>query len=246
MSENNQNPTVGEPGEAFPYVPPTPEIREKYRELFELHKPLPYPWTKRLFDKVFSFLILLCCLPIFLLLWCINLVDGWIRPEDRGPLFFHYNAISCGKVFKKWKVRLIQEKYIDKELEKTGDWHAYKNEWMPQARTPMGRFVKKFYFDEIPQFFNILRGDMSLVGPRPLAVHHYKRDVAQGNVTRSLLRGGLLGYTQIQKGTPEFGKPQYDYEYAYQYLHRSPLGLLRLDLWIIVKGFIVMIKGGGY
>lgn len=246
ICENTPEPGLKEPTEAFPYVPPTPEIREKYKELFDLKDPLPYPWTKFVFDKVFSSLILLCCIPIFLFLWCFNIINGLIRPEDQGPLFFCYNAVSCGKVFKKWKIRLIKEKYIDQELEKTGDWHAYKNEWMPQARTLMGRFVKKFYLDELPQFFNVLCGDMSIIGPRPLAMHHYERDVAQGNVTRTLLKGGLLGYTQIQKGTPEFGKPQYDYEYAWQCLQRSSLGLLRIDLCIMAKGLVIMLKGGGY
>jgi hypothetical protein len=87
---------------------------------------------------------------------------------------------------------------------------------------------------------------MSIVGPRPLAVIHFERDRAQGNVTRSLLKGGLLGLGHINKGTTEMGNPVYEYEYADQYLKRSSLGLLMLDLWLVWRGILVVVKGGGY
>lgn len=241
----NEN-LLGEPNEAFPYKPPTKEIIEKYKELFEINVRINTPFLKLVFDKIISFFVLLCCLPIILLLLLINVVEGIIIIENRGPLFFYYNAVSQGKVFKKWKIRLIKNRFIDKELQAKGDWHAYKNEWIPEARTYLGRFVKKFYLDEIPQFYNVLIGDMSIVGPRPLAVHHYERDLAQGNVPRSLIRGGLLGYGHVRKGTSEFGKPIYEYEYVYRYLHYSSFRLLLLDLFIIWKGILVIIKGGGY
>ena len=86
---------------------------------------------------------------------------------------------------------------------------------------------------------------MSIVGPRPLAVHHYERDLQQGNVTRKLLKGGLLGLGHINKGTPEMGNPLYEYEYIDQYLRRGSLGLLALDLWIIWRGIRVILKGKG-
>ena len=246
MSEVDQNTLISEPEEAFPYAPPTEEIKEKYKELFELKTPIELPLLKLVFDKVFSLAVLICSSPIICFLWIFNLIDGMIVPEDRGPLFFFYNAVSQGRVFRKWKIRLIKEKCIDKELQAKGDWHAFKSEWNPAARTCMGRFVKKFYLDEIPQFFNILKGDMSVVGPRPLAIHHYKRDLEQGNTPRSLLRGGLLGYGHVRKGTPEFGKPIYEYEYAYRCLHWSSFRMFMLDMYIIWKGFVVVLKGGGH
>lgn len=237
---------VTEPLEAFPYTPPTDEIREKYKEIFGLTESLKVPFPKLIFDKLVAFIILTFCLPILLLLLIVNFVEGLLIPENRGPLFFYYNGVSGGKIFKKWKIRLIKEKYIDKELQAKGDWHAYQKEWMPEARTHLGSFVKKFYLDEIPQFYLVLKGDMSLVGPRPLAIHHYERDLAQGNVTRKLIRGGLLGYGHVRKGTSDFGKPEFEYEYVHRYLHYSPFRLLLTDLYVIWRGVLVMSKGGGH
>lgn len=235
-----------EPIEAFPYKPPTDEIREKYKEVFELKAPLKVPFLKLFLDKLIAVIFLIAVSPIVLLLLMLNFIEGLIIPENKGPLFFYYNAMSHGKVFKKWKVRMIKTSYIDKELQAKGDWHAYKNEWMPESRTHLGAFVKKFYLDEIPQFWMVLKGDMSIVGPRPLAIHHYERDLAQGNVTRSLIRGGLLGYGHVRKGTCEFGMPVYEYEYVYRYMHYSSWQLLMTDLYVIGKGVQVMVKGGGH
>jgi lipopolysaccharide/colanic/teichoic acid biosynthesis glycosyltransferase len=190
-------------------------------------------------------LILICCSPILLLLFLANLIEGLLIPENRGPLFFYYNAVSGGKIFKKYKIRLIKEKFIDKELQAKGDWHAFAKEWTPESRTYLGKFVKKYYLDEIPQFYCVLKGEMSIVGPRPLAVHHYERDLKQGNVTRFLIKGGLLGLGHIMKGTPEMGNPVYEYEYINRYVNSSSFSLLMLDLKIIWRGIIVMLKGKG-
>jgi len=234
-----------EPKEAFPYKPPDDTIKQKYRHVFALDKPLGDRFLKVVFDKVVAALLLLVAAPILLLLKIAYVIEGWLIPDNKGPMLFSYNAVSAGKVFPKYKIRLIKTRYIDQEGARRGDWLAYSAEWTLESRLRVGHFVKKFYLDELPQFYNILRGDMSIVGPRPLAVLHYERDRQQGNVTRFLVKGGLLGLGHVMKGTPEMGNPVYEYEYIDKYLKLSPLGLLWLDLVIIGRGAKVIFQGKG-
>lgn len=235
-----------EPSEAFPYTPPCKDIIQKYSHIFELNEPLLPRFPKVFFDKSVALIFLLISAPILLLLKFAFIVEGCLIPENKGPMFFYYNGVSAGKIIPKYKIRLIKTKYIEPEGAKRHDWIAYSAEWTPDSRTYVGQFVKRFYLDELPQFWSVLKGDMSIVGPRPLSVLHYERDRAQGNVTRFLLRGGLLGLGHINKGTSEMGNPVYEYEYVDQYLKRSSFGLLCLDLWIVWRGILVIVKGGGH
>ena len=235
-----------EPKEAFPYKPPTAEIKQRYAHIFKITKPLPSRFFKSAFDKLVALVMLLFSAPIMLLLKVAYVVEGWLIRENAGPMFFYYNAVSGGRVIPKYKIRLIKMKFIEPEGAKRHDWIAFSAEWTPDSRTHVGEFAKKFYLDELPQFYSVLKGDMSIVGPRPLSILHYERDKAQGNVTRFLLRGGLLGLGHINKGTAEMGNPVYEYEYVDQYLKRSSWGLLMLDLWVIWKGVLVIVKGGGH
>lgn len=234
-----------EPKEAFPYKPPSPQMKEKYQLIFALKVPLDDRLLKLLFDKLVAIIALVFTSPILLALKGAYLLEGLIIPANKGPMFFYYYAMSAGRVIPKYKIRLIKTSYIDPVGATKGDWHAYSAEWSPESRTYVGRFVKKFYLDELPQFYSVLRGDMSIVGPRTLAVHHYQRDLEQGNVARFLIKGGLLGLGHVMKGTPEMGNPVYEYEYVDQYIKLSPIGLLWLDLKIIGRGIKVIIQGKG-
>ena len=238
--------TAKEPTEAFPYTPPTEEIKAKYQHIFDLKEALPSRFVKTIFDKTFALILLSISLPVLAVLKIAYVIEGVFIPENKGPMFFYYWGVSGGKKMKKWKIRLIKERYIDAEGAARHDWIAFAAEWTPDSRTYVGAFAKKWYLDELPQFWSVLIGDMSIVGPRPLSVLHYERDKAQGNVTRSLLKGGLLGLGHINKGTTEMGNSIYEYEYIDEYLTRSAFGLLKLDLWIIWKGLIVVLKGGGH
>lgn len=235
-----------EPLKAFPYKPPSEYIKKKYSYVFHEQFSIKGKIFKLLFDKLIALFLLIITSPILLILKFAYFIEGLFIPENKGAMIFSYNAVSQGKIFPKYKIRLIKIKYIDSEGAKRGDWIAYSAEWNENSRTYVGTLVKKFYLDEIPQFWNVLRGDMSIVGPRPLAVIHYERDIAQGNVARKYLKGGLLGLGHVLKGKPEFGDPMYEYEYIDNYIKRSELGLLWLDLTIIWRGILLILKGGGH
>ena len=240
MSKNN------EPSEAFPYTPPSDFIKKKYSHIFEIENPLPPRFIKSFFDRVFSFILLIMSAPILLVIKIAYLIEGIFIPDNKGPMMFFYWGVSGGKRIKKWKIRLIKEKFIEPEGAARNDWKAFSAEWTPESRTFVGAFVKKYYLDELPQFWSVFIGDMSIIGPRPLSVLHYERDKEQGNVTRYLLKGGLLGLGHINKGTEEMGNSLYEYQYIDEYIKRSSFGLLKLDFWIILKGIRVILKGGGH
>ena len=237
---------LSEPKDSFPYKPPNTEIMIKYAHIFKLKTQLPNRPIKIIFDKLISFLLLFLSLPILILIKLSYIIEGVIVPENKGDIFFYYYGVSAGKIFPKYKIRIIKTKYIDTEKAKNHEWIAFSAEWTDEKRTFTGKIVKKFYLDEIPQFLSVLKGDMSIVGPRPLSVLHYERDLSQGNLSRFLLRGGMLGLGHIKKGTYEMGNPNYEYEYIEEYMKRSSFGLLALDLWIIWRGILLIIKGGGH
>ncbi len=235
-----------EPSQAFPYRAPSDEIKQKYKHIFLIEEPLQPRLIKLLFDKIISLSLVIFSIPILIFLKIIYLLEGLIVPENKGPMFFYYWGISGGKKIKKWKLRLIKTKFIDSVGAARHDWIAYSAEWNEDSRTNVGAFVKKWYLDEIPQFWSVLIGDMSIVGPRPLSIMHHERDRNQGNVVRSILKGGLLGLGHINKGTDAMGESEYEYEYIEHYINSSSYTLLKLDLWIIWRGIKLILKGGGH
>ena len=200
---------------------------------------------KTAFDKAAASLLLLIAAPVFLFIVVAHFVIGIFAPDQRGPLLVSYKAVSRGDVFLKLKFRTIKRRFINDQEYAPDDWHTYAAEWLPECRTYLGFFLKKFYWDELPQLFNIFKGEMSMVGPRPLAVHHYQRDIAQGNVHRKLLKAGLFGPAQALKGRKTYGDPSAEYQYVENYIHLSEIGLLMHDIKLVLRGMVVVIQGKG-
>lgn len=235
-----------EPIEAFPYRKPSPELIADYKFLFSDTLIVPKRKFKRLFDILISMLFILIMSLPFICLFIFSVIEGAVINKNRGPFLYFYWSVSKGRRIKKWKVRQFRWDKVDKKLAAVNDWRAFSIEWDPENRTIIGSLAKKIYIDELPQFIAILLGDMSLVGPRPLSEIHYKRDIAQGNITRKLIPGGLLGFGHVRKGTNQFGDPAFEFFYAKVFTKGSWWELFKLDLWVLKEGVLLVFKAGGH
>ncbi|MEI6070846.1 MAG: sugar transferase [Verrucomicrobiae bacterium] len=121
---------------------------------------------KRVLDIVVSAAALVCAAPVFA---CASLV---IKREDGGPVFFKQNRVGYhGKLFPMWKFRsmVLNADAIKDRLQEQNEMQGgvlFKMKDDPRI-TKVGKFLRKYSIDELPQFWNVLVGDMSLVGPRP-------------------------------------------------------------------------------
>lgn len=228
----------------FPYKAPSVALVKKYAYL-DQGVPYKVRKVKRAIDVLFSVAILTFVSPLIFLIIIFYSLEMCLVSRARGPLLYYYWSVSSGKKIKKWKIRQFYWDTVDVDAQTVAQWEKFQVEWDKSALTFTGRFVKAFYLDELPQFISVILGDMSIVGPRPLALSHYQRDTLQGNFTRKLLKGGIVGFGHIRKGSTEFGDPTFEFEYAKQYVEATTLELLKLDMWIMKEALKVVFKGKG-
>ncbi len=145
---------------------------------------------KKYFKRLFDVIIVIPGILIGLILMIPIAITIYI--EDKGPVFYNAERLGKnGKVFKMYKFRSMKVNAPDLRM---ADGSTFNGENDPRL-TKVGRFIRKTSLDEIPQLLNVLKGDMSLIGPRPDLPEHKKMYV--GNEERKLeVRPGITGYSQ--------------------------------------------------
>ena len=198
------------------------------------------PLAKRVLDVVVSATLLLLLSPVVLAVLVAFALDVVLEREDRGSLFYREPRISRGRTFGLLKFRTLR---ADAVLRAGG--HARLLEADPANLTWLGRRVlKPWYLDEIPQLWNILRGDLSLVGPRPWPPELVEQQRAEGVTYRDEVSAGLTGLAQLTKGSDQ----RYaDLDIAYVERCRTVAGwaLVRYDLGIVLRTVRVVARGEG-
>lgn len=197
-------------------------------------------------DKIFAALFLCILSPLFVLIAVSIKLEGLFFPEARGPVLVSEPRISEGREFLMYKFRKVKKKVLDSLKDKEPGMYSFV--WFQsdsENLTHIGNILKKFYFDELPQLFNVLRGDISLVGPRPRPLVEYYGELKEGIVYRKIMRCGLTGLVAINKDLVE-EKEILDAEYFEKYSSLPPLKLLLYDMLIMIKTVGLVLRARGY
>ena len=207
-------------------------INDKYKfKYYEISKFYGFKLLLKIIsDKVLSLIFLISFSPL------ISISMLLIYLEDGFPLFFTQDRTGWdGRRFKIYKLRSLKKFNFDKTVQvQAGDNRVLK----------VGKFIRRFSIDELPQFYNVLIGDMSIVGPRPHMVEH---DILYSSLFKNFLKRhksnpGLTGWAQVNSlrgatPTPEHMRKRMEYDLWY-----LSNWTLWLDYFIILKTFYVVFK----
>lgn len=185
---------------------------------------IAYSIVKRSFDLLFSLLVLILTAPLMLVITILT------KLASPGPLLFVQERVGLnGRLFRMYKFRTMR----------VGDQNEAETRWTTQndpRRTSIGKFLRRTSLDELPQFFNVFKGDMSVVGPRPerpFFVKKFLNDVAQYN-TRHFLRAGITGWAQVNgwRGDTSIARRvEYDLYYLRNWTFWFDIKIIFLTVW---------------
>jgi lipopolysaccharide/colanic/teichoic acid biosynthesis glycosyltransferase len=199
--------------------------------------------AKRIFDIVFSSLALVLSLPLY------PLIAIAIKLNSVGPIF--YTQLRVGRSFpdhvQLFEMIKFRTMVADAESETGAIW-AKKHD--PRI-TSVGLFLRKTRLDELPQFINVIKGEMSLIGPRPERPGFYQKlEMAIPFFTERTygVSPGITGLAQVNQGydtSIEDVRSKVGYDHCYSLALSKPSAWLRMDLSIILRTILVVVTGRG-
>ena len=202
--------------------------------------------VKRSIDLAFIIITSPIWIPVITVL-CLGILVEQVLYWDFGPLFITESRFSQGEKFDLYKINMFREHVRQRFIKESPEYktdptfnHLHRD---PDNLSHIGKFMKKFYLDELGQIFNILVGQMSVVGPRPLPIGYEVNSYPP----RQFLKTGIFCFpaNHSKSGGDTILKYSTDEEYLEQYQKILVWGLVKLDLSIILDGFRAILKGRG-
>ena len=201
-------------------------------------------WLKAVFDYALTVVGTLCISPLLVY------VAYRIKKEDPGPVFFAHTRVGKdGKPFPCYKFRSMVtnsqemlQKYLSENPAAREEWERdFKLKEDPRI-TPIGKVLRRTSLDELPQIFNVLRGEMSLVGPRPVVQEELDKYYGETAKLYCTVKPGITGLWQVS-GRSDLG---YDERVALDaaYIHNRSLWGDIVILWKTIG--VVLMKKGAY
>ena len=203
--------------------------------LIDVNPELMQPWeeaAKRMLDLVVSISVLLLGMPVWLFTAAI------VKFTSTGPMFFVQERTGRhGSTFRMAKFRSM---YTD---DRRGPTWTNKND--PRV-TSFGKFIRKTHLDEVPQFWNVLRGEMSLVGPRPEQPFYVEKftKMLPYYRRRHKVRPGITGWWQVKAQSNPESLEEIENRLRYDFFYIENISF-KLDLEILVRTVFVMLRGHG-
>ena len=199
---------------------------------------------KLILDKAIATVLLVVLAPVFAVLFAALVLDMLFCPRDRGSFLYRELRISRGRQFELLKFRTLRRDVV---AGMAATSHARMLEADEANLTWAGRrMLKPRYLDELPQLWNVLRGDMSLVGPRPWPASMVTTQVEKGFTYRNEFVAGWTGPAQVEKGVTESaGYAELDVAYVSGCRAARAWQIVRADLGILRRTVVVMAKGEG-
>ncbi|KAA0920217.1 sugar transferase [Aquicoccus porphyridii] len=196
-------------------------------------------WVKRVLDVAIVLIALVPTVAILVPLMAIIALDG------RSPIYVQKRVGKDGRVFRMFKLRSmvagadqVLDAYLARDAEAKAEWDRTQKLKSDPRVTGFGQFIRKTSLDELPQLLNVLWGDMSIVGPRPMMVE--QREIYPGAAYYEM-RPGITGFWQVSERNESSFSERATYDTNY-FRQMSPM----TDLRVIAATVKVVLRGTGY